>query len=350
MLNKKPNAKLLWMQFEDVLAPRLGLTVKERAVYSYLLRHSLVVGKLRLQFAVMSLARTLGLSIGPVRQAVRRFDELGALRVLERSKTGHLVEMRLPEKIRALRPGKNGALVAVGAAGEPSASTLETTDFLKTWALRKTIHDRERGACFYCLRRTPANVHCLDHVVPRVRFGRNSYRNLVSCCIECNSRKGDRPVRDFLRTLYRQGRLTPAELDGRVRALKDLAAGKPPRAPVRVCARHAVRIQGEEPAGCRPYEIEVKIRPASEGGPYKRERKGVHRRSCLCAVTVSVSLRPSALNLFLPVCLTVARSSASPVLRARNDCTAHARFPARGQTAAFRATRAWRSTLRAAVR
>jgi hypothetical protein len=48
---------------------------------------------------------------------VRRFDELGALRVLERSKTGHLVEMRLPEKIRALRPGKNGALVAVGPPG-----------------------------------------------------------------------------------------------------------------------------------------------------------------------------------------------------------------------------------------
>jgi len=242
MPNKTLNAKLLWMQFEDVLAPRLGLTVKERAVYSYLLRHSLVVGKLRLQFAVMSLARTLGLSIGPVRQAVRRFDELGALRVLERSKTGHLVEMRLPEKIRALRMGRNGALLttgavgvgttgavgmgATGAAGELPTATLETTDFLKTWALRKTIHDRERGACFYCLRRTPANVHGLDHVVPRVRFGRNSYRNLVSCCLECNSRKGDRAAPDFLRTLYRLGRLTAAELDGRLRALKDLAAGK----------------------------------------------------------------------------------------------------------------------------
>jgi 5-methylcytosine-specific restriction endonuclease McrA len=117
-------------------------------------------------------------------------------------------------------------LGAAGAAGEPPASTLEATDFLKSWALRKTIHDRERGACFYCLRRSPAHVHCLDHVVPRVRFGRNSYRNLVSCCIECNSRKGDRPARDFLRTLYRLGRLTPAELDGRLRALKDLAAGK----------------------------------------------------------------------------------------------------------------------------
>src|SRR5258708_23284473 len=119
MKPKKLNAQLLWMQFEDVLAPRLGLSVKERAVYSYLLRHSLVVGKLRLQFAVMALARTLGLSIGAARQAVRRLDELGALRVLERSKSGHLAEMRLPEKIRAIRPGKNGAsmVVGVGATG-----------------------------------------------------------------------------------------------------------------------------------------------------------------------------------------------------------------------------------------
>jgi len=223
VLNKKLNPKLLWMQFEDVLAPRLGLTVWDRAVYSYLLRHSLVVGKLRLHFAVMSVARDLGLSNGPVRQAVRRLDELGALRLLERSKTGHLVEMRLPEQIRAVRPGKNGAS---RDAGEPPASALEATDFLKTWALRKTIHDCERGACFYCLRRTPANVQCLDHVVPRARFGRNSYRNLVSSCMECNTRKGDRPAPDFLRTLYRLGRLTPAELDGRLRALKDLAAGK----------------------------------------------------------------------------------------------------------------------------
>jgi len=225
---KKLNPGLLWMQFEDVLVPRLGLSVKERAVYSYLLRHSLVVGKVRLQFAVMALARTLGLSIGAARQAVRRLDELGALRVLKRSKSGHLAEMRLPEKIRAIRLRKNGVTVTTGAmaAGESPAASLETTDFLKTWALRKAIHDRERGACFYCLRRTPGNVRCLDHVVPRVRFGRNSCRNLVSCCLECNSRKGDPPAPDFLRTPYRLGHLTPAELDVRLRALKDLTAGK----------------------------------------------------------------------------------------------------------------------------
>jgi len=223
MPGKKLNAKLLWMQFEDVLAPRLGLTVKERAVYCYLLRHSLVVGKARVQFAVTSLGRTLHVGIGAARHAVRRLDELGALRVLRRNKDGHFVEMRLPEKIRAARRGRGGAS---GSAGELSAAALETRDFWKTWAFRKAIHDRERGACFYCLRRAPGKLQCLDHVVPRVRFGRNSYRNLVSCCIECNTRKGDRPVRDFLRTLYRQGRLTAKELDGRLRALKDLAVGK----------------------------------------------------------------------------------------------------------------------------
>ena len=231
MQTKEVNAKLLWVQFEDVLAPRLGLTVKERAVYSYLLRHSLVIGKLRVQFAVTSLARTLHLSIGAVRQAVRRLDELGALRVLERSKNGHFAEMRLPEKIRAARWGqngesKNGLLAGMGATEELPARTLESTDFMKTWVLRKAIHDREGGTCFYCLRRPPGKVRCLDHVVPRVRFGRNSYRNLVCCCMECNSRKKDRPAPDFLRTLYRQGRLTPAELDAQLARLKDLAAGK----------------------------------------------------------------------------------------------------------------------------
>ena len=152
MPNKTLNARLLWMQFEDVLAPRLGLNVWDRAVYSYLLRHSLVIGKLRLHFSIISIAAKLSLSKGPVRLAVRRLDELGALRLLERSKTGHLVEMRLPEQIRTLRPGKNAAS---RDADESPAAALEAMDLMKTWTLRKTIHDRERGACFYCLRRLP---------------------------------------------------------------------------------------------------------------------------------------------------------------------------------------------------
>ncbi len=43
-------------------------------------------------------------------------------------------------------------------------------------------------------------------------MGRNSYRNLVSCCLECNAKKGQSPAEDLLRWLYRERRLTPLEL------------------------------------------------------------------------------------------------------------------------------------------
>jgi hypothetical protein len=63
-------------------------------------------------------------------------------------------------------------------------------------------------------------------VVPQVRMSGNSYRNLVSSCADCNSLKKDRRAEDFLRWLYREGRLSAGELTGRLRALGWLASGK----------------------------------------------------------------------------------------------------------------------------
>ena len=62
--------------------------------------------------------------------------------------------------------------------------------------------------------------------MPRAELGQNSYRNLVSCCLECNSNKAERPDEEFLCWLYRDRRLSADELTGRLRALDDLAAGK----------------------------------------------------------------------------------------------------------------------------
>ncbi|HXN21937.1 MAG TPA: HNH endonuclease signature motif containing protein [Candidatus Dormibacteraeota bacterium] len=80
--------------------------------------------------------------------------------------------------------------------------------------------------CFYCLRRIPRRSRCLDHVVPLAQSGSNSYRNLVSCCLDCNSRKKDLPAADFLRQLFREGRLSAKDLSARLLAVQALAAGK----------------------------------------------------------------------------------------------------------------------------
>ena len=243
MKRKKLNVKHLWKQFEDFLFPRLRLSVTDRAVYSHLIRHSRLEGQLQLRFSMPWLARGIGVSTGPVRESVRRLVVLGVLRLIRRSKAGHVIDVRLPDEIRGLRPGLPaaaglpageglpavaGAIVVRGSASSPQSSNLEGLDFLKTRALRNSIHLRERGHCFYCLRRTDARVQCLDHVVPRARAGRNSYRNLVSSCLECNSLKGERPAAHFLRWLYRERRITSAELNARLRALDALASGKLP--------------------------------------------------------------------------------------------------------------------------
>ncbi len=218
----KTNAVHIWKQIEDVLVPRLCLTVVERAVYSHLLRHSRLEDRLRLRFSILWLARGNRMSAGSVRLAVRRLVAKGALRLVERTKAGHVVEVRLPGEIRAVRPERG----AGGPARLPRTTNLEEMDFLQTKARREAIHSRERSLCFYCLRRLTARVRCLDHVVPQVRRGSNSCRNIVSSCSECNSQKGETAAEDFLRLLYRDGRLTTSELTGRLRAVEALAAGK----------------------------------------------------------------------------------------------------------------------------
>jgi len=106
MKNKKLNASRIWKHFEDFLVPRLRLSITDRAVYSHLLRHSRLEGKARLRFSIAWLARGARLSTNPARWAVRRLIAHGALRLVERSKTGHVVEVRLPDEIRAtLRKG-----------------------------------------------------------------------------------------------------------------------------------------------------------------------------------------------------------------------------------------------------
>jgi hypothetical protein len=91
-------------------------------VYSHLLRHSRLVAK-------------------------------GALRLVERSKAGHVIEVRLPEEMRRVR---TKVAVTSSSRGTFLEKGLEKDNFWKDKALRQAIHLREGGACFYCLRRVKA--------------------------------------------------------------------------------------------------------------------------------------------------------------------------------------------------
>ena len=67
MKNKKPNAALIWKHLDDFVVPNLALNVFDRAVYSYLLRHSHLEGSRRLHFSCLGSAKGVRISEGGAR-------------------------------------------------------------------------------------------------------------------------------------------------------------------------------------------------------------------------------------------------------------------------------------------
>src|SRR5260370_1133960 len=70
MKSNKPDAAQIWKQLEDLLVPRLRLSITDRVVYSHLLRHSRLEGRTRLRFSIAWLARGARLSTNPPRWPV----------------------------------------------------------------------------------------------------------------------------------------------------------------------------------------------------------------------------------------------------------------------------------------
>jgi 5-methylcytosine-specific restriction endonuclease McrA len=57
---------------------------------------------------------------------------------------------------------------------------------------RLRIYMRDKFRCQYCGEKKSAAVLTLDHIMPRSRGGDNAPVNIVTACIKCNKRKGNR--------------------------------------------------------------------------------------------------------------------------------------------------------------
>ena len=67
---------------------------------------------------------------------------------------------------------------------------------------RRNIYARDGSRCQYCGKHFSTRELTLDHVVPRVQGGENTWTNLVCACVRCNARKGGRtPVEAGMRLI-----------------------------------------------------------------------------------------------------------------------------------------------------
>ncbi len=212
----------LFIQFQDHLAPRLD--VYEQSIYLFIARHTIAVGQSEATIGFKSARKKIATGIGTagappsentIYEKLKSLEAKGCIKVLSSERTGTRVRFFSPLEIPGVIP------VAAPDAG----LSLEQMDFFTVAENRKLILEREGQRCFYCHVNLNSENHVIEHVVSRP-VGNNSYLNLVASCRQCNNRKSAETAEDFLRTLYREGLLSPEDFKGRLSHLERLRAGE----------------------------------------------------------------------------------------------------------------------------
>lgn len=202
---------------EDHLIPKLKLDCWERALYYHLIRHTRLIGRDRAQFGLPSLAASTGFSEDTVRERIRALDKRGCIEIMERSRKGHLLRVLLPTEIDGIVPKDCSGRVD---------TDINEINFYSGRKHVNAIIQREQGKCFYCLRSLTADACVLDHAVPKLERGNDSFRNIVACCHECNAAKQGQSAEAFIRSRYRLNLLSEGEFVERIAALEKLKAGQ----------------------------------------------------------------------------------------------------------------------------
>jgi hypothetical protein len=100
----------------------------------------------------------------------------------------------IPDEIEACRKFRSERIAA-----EPRPDIVLTDiDYYNVRENRVKVYERDGYKCHYCGKQLTRSTATLDHVVPAAEGGDNSFGNLVTACLSCNSRKTARPVGDFL--------------------------------------------------------------------------------------------------------------------------------------------------------
>lgn len=57
---------------------------------------------------------------------------------------------------------------------------------------RENLFERDHYKCQYCGKQMEESLLNMDHVIPRDQGGKTSWENIVTACIQCNSKKANR--------------------------------------------------------------------------------------------------------------------------------------------------------------
>jgi hypothetical protein len=140
------------------------------------------------------------LSIASTREGLQGLEEKGAiLKVGEPNREGTPYKVLLPEEIPDCQKAMKKS---VELAEIKSVDVRRELDFYNVPENRLRVFERDAFRCHYCGKQLTRFTATLDHLQPVSKGGDNSFDNLATACLHCNSRRGSRPVMDMLANEY----------------------------------------------------------------------------------------------------------------------------------------------------
>ena len=179
----------------------------EAAIYWFMFRHSiLATGQQYLRVSVRGMisgvitptkrgGKSETLSYGSVQTALQGLEEKQViLKAGDTNREGTLYKVNLPEEVPAceeLMKEKSEKEVA-------EVDTKKELDYYNVQENRLKVFERDGYKCHYCKKQLTRFSATLDHIQPVSKGGDNSYENLITACLHCNSERGNKPVMDII--------------------------------------------------------------------------------------------------------------------------------------------------------
>jgi hypothetical protein len=195
---------LIVQEIVDDLQPLLE--PYDAAFYWFLFRHSILKdGNPHLRVSTRSLRRAVvrsayssaaenTITLGKVQDTLRALETVGAIRKEgEPNRDGTLYRVLIPEEIEACRKFRSERTASESELFIDNANI----DYYNTRQNRIRVFERDGYLCRYCHKQLTRLTATLDHVTPVAEGGDNSLENLVTACLDCNSRKNMRAVGDI---------------------------------------------------------------------------------------------------------------------------------------------------------
>jgi len=180
------------------------LTPYEIAIYWYLFNNSIVkTGEQYVRASTRGLSsiaksasgKSDDISYGAVKRTLDSLKDKGAISIVgDTNRDGTLYKVSIPDEI----PGCKELMEKNVSIEAELVNIHNELDFYNVPENRLKVFERDGFKCHYCKKQLTRFSATLDHIQPVSEGGDNSFSNLVTACLHCNSERGNQPVMDFI--------------------------------------------------------------------------------------------------------------------------------------------------------